>query len=204
MAHESPLDNYLVWQICKEQEDIQRKIIEGSHDAEQLKEIVEKVRRDYRGKNYGRSQKMDLLRELDSNPDYRSEIFEECSWSKETVKVEDLGTTLPRFGDLPPEAITGSLQEVVKFVRGADPEKYKNVRYIMRLKEVPELLDEFYPWVVTPGNRLAKRDRMNRVHGEKDWDITDTWGIINDGNHRTIAKILANDSEEIECYVGSR
>jgi len=28
--------------------------------------------------------------------------------------------------------------------------------------------------------------------------------MINDGNHRTIAKILANDSDEIECFVGHR
>ncbi|MFB6208662.1 MAG: hypothetical protein ABEJ56_00815 [Candidatus Nanohaloarchaea archaeon] len=93
---------------------------------------------------------------------------------------------------------------IIEFVEQADPDKYKNVKYIMRLKEVPEVLNEFYPWVVTPGNRESKRDRLNRVHGKKDWDIADTWGMINDGNHRTIAKILANDSEKIECYVGYR
>jgi predicted metal-dependent RNase len=45
---------------------------------------------------------------------------------------------------------------------------------------------------------------MNKVHGEKEWDIEDTWGMINDGNHRTIAKILAEDSKEVKCFVGYR
>lgn len=202
MTEEDAIDNYLVWQLCKHQEDIQKVIMEDSSDEEEIKRIVEKVRRKYREKDYDLDDKMDLLQELDSNPDYRSEIFEDCSWRKETVKVEDLGTTLPRLGDLPPEVISGSLQEVVEFVREADPEEYRNVKYIKSLSEVPEVLNEFYPWVVTPGNRQSKKDRMNRVHGEKDWDIKDTWGIINDGNHRAIAKILANDLEEIECYVG--
>ncbi|MFB6158523.1 MAG: hypothetical protein ABEJ95_02565 [Candidatus Nanohalobium sp.] len=74
----------------------------------------------------------------------------------------------------------------------------------MALKEVPEVLNEFLPWVVTPGNRASKRDRMNKVHGEKDWEIADTWGMINDGNHRAIAKILANDVGEIDWYIGRR
>jgi len=102
------------------------------------------------------------------------------------------------------EIITRTLPEVVEWVKNADPDEYQSVKYIRSLSEVPEVLNEFLPWVVTPRNRKSKRDRMNKVHGEKDWDIEDTWGMINDGNHRTIAKILANDLEEIECYVGSR
>lgn len=201
---EDVIDNYLVWELCKE-EGIQRMIIEGSLDGEELKEeIVEKVKREYREKDYDLDEKKDLLRELDSNPEYRIEIFEGCSWEKETVKVEDLGTTLPRAGDLPPEVITGSLPEVVEFVREADPEKYQSVKYIQSLKQVPEVLNEFLPWILTPGNRVGKRDRMNKIHGEKDWDIENTWGMINEGNHRTIAKILANDSKEVECYIGHR
>jgi len=120
------------------------------------------------------------------------------------VKIEDLGTTLPRFGGLPPEVIKGSVTEVVDFVRKADPEKYQSVKYIHNLKKLPEVLNEFHPWVITPGNRPSKIDRMNKVHGKQDWNIKDTWGMINDGNHRTIAKILANNPEEIECYVGHR
>ncbi|MFB6145492.1 MAG: hypothetical protein ABEJ99_03225 [Candidatus Nanohaloarchaea archaeon] len=198
------LDNYLVWELCK-QEGIQRMIMEDSAGEEELKEeIVEKVRQEYREKDFDLDEKINLLRELDSNPGYRLEVFENCSWSKETVKIEDLGTTLPRAGDLPPEVIPGSLPEVVQFVREADPEEYRSVRFIMNLKEAPEVLSEFLPWVVTPGNRPRKRDRMNKVHGEKNWNIEDTWGMINDGNHRTIAKILTNDLEEIECYVGHR
>ena len=148
--------------------------------------------------------KKDKLRELDNNPDYALKIFEECSWEKETVKVEDLGTTIPRLGDIPPDVITKTLPEVVEFVKEADPEEYRNVKYIMKLKEFHDVLSQFYPEVVTPGNRTEKRDRMNRVHGEENWDIEDTWGMITDGNHRTIAKILANDLKEIECYVGHR
>lgn len=203
MTDEKAIDNYLLWELCK-QEGIQEMIMEGSADGEELKEIVEKVRKEYREKDYSLDEKKERLQELDSNPDYRSKIFENSSWKKETVKVENLGTTLPRAGGLPPEVITGTLSEVVEFVEQAEPDEYQSVKYIMRLKEVPEVLNEFYPWVVTPGNRKNKRDRVNRVHGEKDWDIADTWGMINDGNHRTIAKILANNSEEIECYVGRR
>jgi len=109
---------------------------------------------------------------------------------------------LPRAGDLPPEVISGPLPEVVEFVRRANPEEFRSVKYIMSLKEMPEVLDEFLPWVATPGKRSAKRDRMKEAHGEKDWDIADTWGMINDGNHRAIAKILADDLEELQCYVG--
>lgn len=204
-AGEKAIDNYLVWQLCKQQEDIQRKIMGGSPNGKELKEeIVEKVRQEYREKDHDRGEKIALLQEVDSNPGYRSKIFKDCSWKKETVSIEDLGTTLPCFGDLPPEVISGSLSEVVEFVREADPEKYGSVKYIMSLKEVPEVLNEFLPWVVTPGNRPGKLDRMNKVHDEKDWNIADTWGIINDGNHRIIAKILANDVEEVECFVGSR
>jgi hypothetical protein len=203
-ATEEAIDNYLLWELCKQQ-DIQSRIAKGSADGEELKEeIVEKVRQEYREKDYSLEEKKNLLRKLDSNPDYRLEVFEGCSWRKETVNVEDLGTTLPRAGDLPPEVITGTLSGVVEFVKNADPDEYKSVKYIRSLSEVPEVLDEFLTWVVTPGNRTSKRDRMNKVHGEKNWDIADTWGMINDGNHRTIAKILANNLEEIECYVGYR
>lgn len=199
---EDAIDNYLVWEFCK-QRDIQQRIMEESAEGRELKEeIVEKVRQEYRDKDYDRSEKMELLRKLDSNPDYRSEVFETRFWSKENVRIDDLGTTLPRAGDLPPEVISGSLKDVVEFVREADPEDYQSVKYINSLKKVPEVLNEFLPWVITPGNRASKRDRMNKVHGEGDWDIIDTWGMINDGNHRTIAKIIANDSEKLECYVG--
>lgn len=201
-AAEKAIDNYLLWELCKEQE-LQRMIVEGSPDKNNLKEeIVEKVNQEYREKGYDLDEKKNLLLEVDSNPEYRSKVLKENSWRKETVNVEDLGTTLPRAGDLPPEIITGTLTEVVDFVKEADPQEYKSVKYIKSLKEVPEVLDEFYPWVIHPGNRTSKRDKLNKVHGEKDWDIEDTWGMINDGNHRTIAKILANDLKEIECYVG--
>lgn len=177
--------------------------MEGSADGEELKkEAVEKACEEYRRKDYSLEEKKSLLKELDSNPDYRLKVFEGHSWRKETVSIEDLGTTLPRAGDLLPEVITGSLPEVMRFVKSADPEKYRSVKYIHQLNNVPEVLNEFLPWVLTPGNRPEKLDRMNKVHGENDWSIEDTWGMINDGNHRTIAKILANDLEEIECYVG--
>lgn len=203
-ATEEAIDNYLLWELCKQQ-DIQSRIAEGSADGEELKEeIVEKVRQEYQKKDYNLEEKKNLLRKLDSNPDYRLEVFESCSWKKETVKVEDLGTTLPRTGDLPPEVITGTLPEVVEWVKEADPDEYQSMKYIRSLSEVAEVLDEFLPWVVTLGNRTSKQDRMNKIHGQKDWNIEDTWGMINDGNHRTIAKVLADNSEEIECYVGYR
>jgi hypothetical protein len=200
---EDAIDNYLLWELCK-QEGIQNMVMEGSAEEGKLKEIVEKVEMEYRENQYGLEEKKKKLRDLDSNPDYRLEVFEDCSWRKETVEIEDLGTTLPRAGDLPPGIIAGKLSDVLEFVQQADPDEYQSVKYIMRLKQVPEVLNEFYPWILTPGKRKSKRDRMNGVHGEKDWDIKDTWGMINDGNHRTIARILASDSKEIKCYVGHR
>jgi uncharacterized protein CbrC (UPF0167 family) len=198
------LDDYLVWELCKQQ-GVQEMIMEGSCGSESLKEeVVEKVRKEYREKGYSRGEKIDLLKKLDNNSKYRTGVFEDCSWSKETVSVEDLGTTLPRLGGLPPEVISGSLREVLDFVKNSDSEDYRSVKYIISLKEVPEILDEFPPWVVTPGNRASKLDRMKKVHGDKNWSIEDTWGMINDGNHRTIAKILADGLEEIDCYVGRR
>ncbi len=204
MTEDTAIDNYLVWQLCKQQENIQEKIMEDSVDGRQLKEVIEKVREEYREQSYSQDEKLKLLERLDSNPDYRLEIYQDCSWSKETVKVEDLGTTLPRLGEIPPEIITGRLSNVVEFVDQADPEEYRNVKYIKSLEEIPEIIEEFYPWVVAPGNRPSKRDRLNKVHGEKDWDIADTWGMINDGNHRAIAKVLANKTNKIECFVGRR
>lgn len=203
MSKLTAIDNYLIWEICKKR-GIQRKIREGTKDQEQLKEeFVEKVKRQYQEKDYSLEEKKEKVKELDSNPEYRINVFKKRSWSKEIVRVRDLGTTLPHLGDLPPEVITGSLLEVVDFVRDADPEEYQSVKYINSLKKVPKILDEFYPWV-TPGDRIGKIDRMNIAHGERGWNIEDTWGMINDGNHRTIAKILSGNSREIECYVGYR
>lgn len=200
--NEQVIDNYLLWELFKEQ-GIQRIIMKDSPDGKRLREeIVERVRREYQEKDYNLEEKKEKLKELDSNPNYRSKIFEEHSWEKKTVDIEDLGTTLPRAGDLPPEVITGTLPEVVEFVKKADPDEYQSMKYIRNLSEVPNVLNEFPSLVVTPGNRPSKQDRMNKVHGEKNWDIEDTWGMINDGNHRTIAKIIANGPEGIACYVG--
>lgn len=203
MTKDSVIDNFLVWQFCKKK-CIQSKIIDGSLGKKELRSIVAEVRKEYREKNYSYEEKIEKLKKLDNNPEYRLKVFEECSWRQERVNIRDLGTTLPRFGDIPPEVITKTLPEVVRFVENADPEKYKNVKYIKSLQKYPEILKKFQPWVITPANRPSKKERMNRVHGEKDWNIEDTWGMINDGNHRAIAKILANDSEELECFVGKR
>lgn len=151
------IDSYLLWEVCK-QKGIRQVIMDDSPDVEGLEELVEKARKDYREKDYSLGEKMNLLQRLDSNPEYRGEIFEGCSWSKETVRVENIGTTLPHAGDLPPEIITGSLPEVAEFVRHVDTEGYQSVEYIMYLREVPEVLDDFLPWVVTPGNRPSKRE----------------------------------------------
>ena len=121
MADEEAIDNYLVWQLCEQNENIQKRILEDSIDTEQLKKVIEKVRKNYQ-EDYSIQEKKDKLRELDSNLGYRLKIFEKCSWEKETVKVEDLGTTLPRFGDLPPEVITKTLPEVVDFIEKAEAE----------------------------------------------------------------------------------
>lgn len=195
------IDNCLLWELCKKK-GIQEEIIEGRQKEGDLKENVEETKREFQSKSYSLQEKKALLRELDSNPEYRLKIFEEHTWSKEKVNVEELGTTLPRAGDLPPEVITGPITEVVEYVKNTDPENSQSVRYIRILTNFSEVLDSFPPWVVTPGNRPEKIDRMNRVHGEKNWEIKDTWGMINDGNHRTMARILAEDPEEIECFVG--
>ncbi len=199
---ESVIDNYLVWELCK-QKDIQRKIIEGSSDGQELKrEIIDVVRDNFHEKNYSHSEKIDKIWELGSNPEFRCKMFNKCSWSKETVKVDDLGTTLPRCAGLPPEVITGTLPEVLEFVKQGKPEEFQSIEYINCLKKVPEVLNEFSTIVISPGSTIRERKRMNRVHGEKDWNIKETWGAVHDANHRTMAKILANDLEEIDCYVG--
>jgi len=199
---EEVVDNYLLWELCK-QRGLQELIADGSSDGDKLKEdIIEKVRIGYQQEDYDLSEKIEKLKELDSNPEHRVKMFEYCSWEKETVKVEDLGTTLPRAMNLPPEVISGSLPEVIQFVKEAGPNEYRHVGYIRKLAEVPEVLDEFHPWVIHPGSIIRRRDRMDKLHGDKNWNIKDVWGAIHDGNHRAIAKILANDLEEIECYVG--
>jgi hypothetical protein len=201
-TEEKVIDNYLLWELCKQQ-NIKRKIIDGSPDSEELKkEIVDKVRQEYKGKDYDLDEKLDQVNKLYSNSDHTVKMFEYCTWNKETVKVEDLGTTLPHALDLPSEVISGSLPEVLEFVRGEDPEEYRGIRYINSLKEVPEVLDEFLTIVISPGEIIRRQDRMNKVHGEKNWNIKETWGAVHDANHRTIAKILAHDLEKIECYVG--
>jgi hypothetical protein len=200
---EKVIDSYLIWEICK-QRGLQEELIEGSIDAEQVSGIIENVKQEYQEKDYSFDRKVNKLKDLDSNPGYRLKIFKGCSWSKETVNIRDLGTSLPRAGDLPPEVISGSLSEVVEFVKDANSEEYQSVKYINNLKQISDALDQFPPWVVTPGNRQEKIERMNKVHGKKDWNIEGTWGMINDGNHRTIAKVIAGNLEEIECFVGYR
>lgn len=196
------IDNYLIWELCK-QKDVKKRIIEGSVDGEKLKEeIVEKVRQEYRENDYTLDEKTDQVRKLSSNPEHKVKIFEYCSWNRETVDIEDLGTTLPHAMGLPPKVISGSLPEVLRFVREEDPEEYQSVKYINRLKELPEVLNEFSTTVISPGSILRRQERMNKAHGEKAWDVEDTWGAVHDANHRIIAKILANDLEEIECFVG--
>jgi len=176
--------------------------MEGSTDGSELKELIKKVRQEYHEERYDRSEKKDKILELGSNPEYRCKMFEGCSWSKETVRVEDLGTTLPRCAGLPPEVITGTLGDVLKFVKQANPDKYQSIEYINSLKRVPEVLNEFSTIVISPGSTIREQKRMNKVHGEKNWDIKETWGAVHDANHRTMAKILANDLNKINCYVG--
>ena len=201
-ATEDVIDNYLLWELCKQQ-DIKRKIIDGSPDGEKLKrEIVDKVRQEYQEEYYDLDEKLNQVNNLYSNSEHMFKMFEYCSWNKETVNVEELGTTLPHALDLPPEVISGSLPEVLEFVRKEDPEEYRGIKYINSLKEVPEVLDEFLTVVISPGKIIRRQDRLKKQHGDKDWDIKETWGAVHDANHRTIAKILANDLEEIECYVG--
>jgi hypothetical protein len=199
---ENVVDNYLLWELCKQQ-NIKRKIIDGSPDGEELKkEIVDKVKQEYQEKDYDLDEKLDQVNKLNSNSEHMLKTFKYCSWARETVRVEDLGTTLPHALDLPPEVISGSLPEVIKFVREENPEEYRGIRYINSLKEVPEVLDEFLTVVISPEKIIRRQDRMRKQHGDKNWDIKDTWGAAHDANHRTIAKTLANDLEEIECYVG--
>ena len=201
-ATEDVIDNYLLWELCKQQ-DVKRKIIDGSPDGEKLKrEIVDKVRQEYQEEYYDLDEKLNQVNNLYSNSEHMFKMFEYCSWNKETVNVEELGTTLPHALDLPPEVISGSLPEVLEFVRKEDPEEYRGIKYINSLKEVPEVLDEFLTVVISPGKIIRRQDRLKKQHGDKDWDIKETWGAVHDANHRTIAKILANDLEEIECYVG--
>lgn len=199
-SSEEVIDNYLLWELCKK-EGLKEKIIEGAPEEELLEEI-ERIREYYDRKDYSFEEKKEKLKELDHNPSHRIEVFQDCTWNREKVEVEDLGTTLPHAMGLPPEIISGSIPEVVEFVKKADPEKYQSVKYIHSLKEVPRVLNQFLPWIIHPGKILRKQEKMIEVHGEKNWEIKDTWGAINEGNHRTIAKILADDSKEIECFVG--
>lgn len=196
------IDNYLVWELCKQQ-DIRKAVIEGSRDGEKIREeVVEKVRQEYMDENYDLDGKMEQVQQISSNPEHMAKMFRYCSWTKETVNIEELGTTLPHAMDLPPEVITGSLPEVAEFVKQADPEEYRSVKYINSLKQIPEVLAEFPTTAISPGKLIRRQDRMKKAHGDRNWDIEETWGAVHDANHRTIAKILARDLEEIKCYVG--
>ena len=151
------IDDYLIWERCKKQ-NIQKRIIDGSQDGEELKkEIVDKARQVYQKKDYDLDEKLDQV-----NSDHMFKMFEYCSWSKETVNIEDLGTTLPHALDLPPEVISGALPEVLEFVREGDPEEYRGIKYINSYKEVPEVLDQFLTVVISPGEILRRQDRMTK------------------------------------------
>lgn len=144
MTDQDALDSYLIWELCKKR-GIQKTILEGSTGEENLKNKVEELRKEYNEKDYECWEKIELMQELDSNPGYRTEVFQRYSWKKETVKIEKVGTTLPRAGDLPPKVISGALPEVVEFVRGADLEEYQSVKYIKSLKQAPKILEKFSP-----------------------------------------------------------
>jgi len=193
---EEVVDNYLLWEGCKE-EGVKKRVIEGSSIGEELKEEVEEIRNRCQQEEYNLDEKLDQV-----NSSHMLKMFEYCSWEKETVNIEDLGTTLPHALDLPPEVISGSLTEVLSFVREEDPEEYRGIKYINILKEVPEVLDQFLTVVISPGEILRRQDRMKKQHGEKDWKIEETWGAVHDANHRTVAKILTHDLDEVECFVG--
>ena len=193
---EEVVDNYLLWEGCKE-EGVKKRVIEGSSIGEELKEEVEEIRNRCQQEEYNLDEKLDQV-----NSSHMLKMFEYCSWEKETVNIEDLGTTLPHALDLPPEVISGSLTEVSNFVREENPEEYRGIKYINILKEVPEVLDQFLTVVISPGEILRRQDRMKKQHGEKDWKIEETWGAVHDANHRTVAKILTHDLDEVECFVG--
>ena len=57
MNDEEVIDNYLVWQLCKHQENIQKRILEDSINTAQLKEVIERVRQDYKEENYSLEEK---------------------------------------------------------------------------------------------------------------------------------------------------
>ena len=199
---EEVLDNYLISELCK-QKDIQNKIMGGSLTGEEIKEeIVDEVREEYEESGYSLEKKFNLVREFSDNPDHMYKMFKYCSWEKQSVSIGDLGTTLPNAMGLPPEVISGSLPEVVNFVNNAEPGNYRSIDYIEELRNVPEILDRFLTTVIVPGEILRRKDRMIKQHGQKDWNIEDAWGAVHDANHRTIAKILAYNLEEIECFIG--
>ncbi len=198
------IDDYLIWELCK-QKGIHRMIEKDSEDGERiLEEVIDPVTKEYESENYSPEEKIDLIREISGNPSHKIEKFRNLSWEKGEASSLKLGTTLPRVGDLPPEIITGKLPEVVKFVENTDPQEYRSVEYIRNLVEVPEILNEFSALVISPGEIIRQPERMRRVHGKEGWEIAEVWGAVHDANHRTIARLIAEDHESVDCFVGRR
>ena len=134
----------------------------------------------------------------------RAEYFRRFHWRREDYRIDKLGTVLPECGDFPPQIISKSLRCVVEFVKQSPCESLESVRYIRELAKIADLLKKHFPIIIVePGKLQRSRDKMAKFWGSWDQHVEEMDGYIEDGNHRAIAMIIADESlETLPAFVG--
>lgn len=197
---DNALTNQLAWQTGKH---LLRQFT-GTQNAatESLKEGSSELKAWF-ASEFSTAQK---LRIIEARHTHRANRLAKCDWELKRYPIDDLGTVLPEMGDLPPEVLTGPLTAVAKYVAD-QTEKSEcssySVAYIAELAEFLEIVEQFPPLVIEPGNLQRTQKTMSQHYGPRGWDVDPMAGYIEDGNHRALATVLGGGRDELECYVAS-
>ena len=199
------LDAYLLWEFS-------RKTVQDTLETSPVKtcDIVRSMnlaREVLTGLSHGKvltglshGTKIKMTR-LFSPSSQRARLLEEKHWTLEEYPVSQLGTVLPRVGDLPPEVITKSFVAVGGYVRQNLESDSSSIKYIRALSSVASILETIPVTVVEPGSEQRRPDVMISTWGNRDWEIYPAKGYIEDGNHRALALADPNRTT-IPSYVG--
>ncbi|MDE1852223.1 MAG: hypothetical protein KGI38_00565 [Thaumarchaeota archaeon] len=131
----------------------------------------------------------------------RMKLFASLTWTEEEYPIEELGTVLPKCGDIPAEVAAERLPRVVEYVRRRSPPDSTSAKYILDLAKAGEALERVPPIIVEPGSLQRNGTVMKRYWG-KTFEVDPCTGYIEDGNHRAIAMALADNRAKIRAFVG--
>jgi hypothetical protein len=193
------LDAYLLWEFLKQtiRGTFNRSLIDRDaicNSMAMAKELTAEL---------SVEEKIKMVR-LFSPFSQRTRLLQEKRWSLEDYPMSCLGTVLPCVGDLPIEEIVKSFTDVALYVRqqAVRPDTLSSVEYIRSLARLPDILETIPIMVIEPGSEQRRLDVL-KERGREDLTIFPAQGYIEDGNHRALGQVLANDRRKsIFAYVG--